>query len=189
MVKYPNMKKLNPASTSSRPKTFGNRGQSFEDEINHANTYYLNQGRAVIYKKPTPIRVVKMTNDRINAAKITEAYFVQASTTDYNGVYRGKYVDFEAKETQNKTSFPLANIHAHQIEHLAKIVSQGGIGFILVHFKAHQEVYLLDAKEVLKYFKTTKSIPYLDFKEKGKLVKLGYLVHVDYLKAVDEIYF
>ena len=189
MIKYPNMKKTSATNLSAKAKTFGNRGQSFEDEINDANTYYLNNGKAVIFKKPTPIKVVRMTNDRLNPAKITEAYFVQASTTDYNGLYRGKYIDFEAKETQNKTLFPLANIHAHQIEHLARIVKHGGIGFLLINFKAHQQVFLMDAAEVLKYYKTTKSIPYLDFKQKGKEIKVGYLVHVDYLKAVDEMYF
>ena len=49
---------------------------------------------------------------------INEAYFRTPSTTDYNGVYNGYYIDFEAKETKNKTSFPLNNIHAHQVEHM-----------------------------------------------------------------------
>jgi len=41
---------------------------------------------------------------------IKEAYFKQASTTDYNGVYKGRYIDFEAKETKLPSSFPLKNI-------------------------------------------------------------------------------
>jgi recombination protein U len=189
MVKYPNMMKTSKKTIAAKAKTFGNRGQSFEDEINDANKSYLNQNRAVIYKKPTPIKVVKMTHDRLNPAKITEAYFVQPSTTDYNGLYKGKYIDFEAKETQNKTSFPLANIHVHQVEHLAKVSEHDGIGFIIVNFKAHQRVFILDAKEVVKFMKTTKSIPFAHFEKMGKEVKVGYLIHVDYLKAVDEIYF
>ena len=51
-------------------------------------------------------------------AVINEAYFRTPSTTDYNGVYNGYYIDFEAKETKNKTSFPLNNIHSHQVEHM-----------------------------------------------------------------------
>ena len=79
---------------------------NLENDINESNAYYLEKDIAIIHKKPTPIGVVKQV-----ANKITEAYFKSPSTTDYNGLYAGKYIDFEAKETKNKTSFPLNNIH------------------------------------------------------------------------------
>ena len=37
------------------------------------------------------------------AAVITEAYFRTPSTTDFNGIFKGRYIDFEAKETSNAT--------------------------------------------------------------------------------------
>ena len=40
------------------------------------------------------------------------------STLDFNGIYQGKYIEFDAKETNNKTSFPLSNVHPHQIKHI-----------------------------------------------------------------------
>ena len=79
----------------------------FEEAINESNEYYLNKQIAVIHKKPTPIQIVKVDYPKRSAATIKEAYFKEASTTDYNGVYQGYYLDFEAKATQNKTSFPL----------------------------------------------------------------------------------
>ena len=35
---------------------------------------------------------------------ITKGFFRTPSTLDYNGIYRGRYIDYDAKETQNKTS-------------------------------------------------------------------------------------
>lgn len=95
MITYPNNIKKN---TKYKEKEYGNRGMTLEAELNDSNKYYLESNIAVIYKKPTPIKVVKQVNE-----KIVKAYFEKPSTTDYNGLYKGKYVDFEAKETKNTT--------------------------------------------------------------------------------------
>ena len=101
MIKYPN--NIVP---KHKYKTYANRGMTLESELNSTNTYYLENNIAVIYKKPTPIKVLKQIN-----GKVIKGYFEKPSTTDYNGLYKGKYIDFEAKETKSKTSFPLNNIH------------------------------------------------------------------------------
>ena len=93
-------------SKKKRPVEFGNRGMDFEEAINQSNQYYLLNKQAVVHKKPTPVQIVKVDYPKRSAAVIKEAYFRQASTTDYNGVYQGRYIDFEAKETKNTTSFP-----------------------------------------------------------------------------------
>lgn len=109
-----------------------NRGTSLEQDLNDSNAYYRESGRALIYKKPTPIQVVKVDYPARSAARITEAYYKVPSTTDYNGIYRGRPIDFEAKETANKTSFPFKNIHPHQIKHLKLVKVHGGIGFFII---------------------------------------------------------
>src|SRR5574344_2335571 len=116
--------------------SYANRGMDLEDEINATNHYYLDIDKAVVYKKPTPITISKV-NYKEN--RINEGYFRTPSTTDYNGLYKGYYIDFEAKETVNKTSFPLQNIHPHQIEHLKRVVKHGGIGFLIIRFKTINE--------------------------------------------------
>ena len=101
MVNYPNLKKA-PANVSIPKKSTSKhytafRGMSLEEDINLSNTYYLSVDQAVIYKKPTPIQIVKVDYPSRNKARIVEAYYQAPSTTDYNGIYKGRYIDFEAK--------------------------------------------------------------------------------------------
>ena len=86
MVNYPH--KLSSQKRQvppSQTKNFANRGMSFEKMINATNDYYLSHGLAVIHKKPTPIQIVRVDYPQRSRAKIVEAYFRQASTTDYQG--------------------------------------------------------------------------------------------------------
>ena len=168
---------------------YENRGMILEEELNRTNEYYLLNNIASIYKKPTPIKIVKVDYPNRSEAKIVEAYFKTPSTTDYNGIYKGKYIDFEAKETKGN-NFPLANIHKHQIEHLKTIRSMNGIGFIIVLFTDINELYLLGIDELDEFISnnTRKSIPLDYFKSKG--YKINYKLHfIDYLKIIDGVYF
>ena len=170
-----------------------NLGMLLEEMINETNNYYLSKDIAVIHKKPIPIQIVKVNYPSRCEAVITEAYYKTPSTTDYNGIYKGKYIDFEAKETNNSTSFSLNNIHAHQVEHLKQITKHGGIGFLIVYFKQHDEVFLLPYEILESYWEKRdierKSIPYQTFKEKAYLIKVSYMPRLDYLKVLDEVYF
>ena len=145
----------------------------------------------MVYKKPTPLNIVKVDYPARAAAKVTEAYFQTPSTTDYNGIYRGRYLDFEAKECASKTSFPLNSIHVHQIEHLRNIVRHGGIGFLIVRFTEYEETYYVVAEDFFQYLESTekRSIPYQWFQDTAKLIPENYVKPVDYLVIVDELYF
>lgn len=198
MLQYPNGKKFSgyrAHRAEKNPKTnFGNRGMTLEEDINVTNEYYLQTGRAVIHKKPTPIQVVNVDYPKRSAAVITEAYFKLASTTDYNGVYRGKYIDFEAKETRNKTSFPLNNFYSHQIEHMKKVVKQGGICFVILKFVSADQIYLLEAEHLFRFWDNhlmggRKSIPLSYIQEHGKAVSVQFQPRIDYLSVIDKIYF
>lgn len=171
----------------------GKRGMSLEDDVNESNAYYVAREIASIHKKPTPVQIVKVDYPVRSAAVIKEAYFRQPSTTDYNGVFAGKYIDFEAKETKNKTSFPLANFHPHQIEHIKLVLKQKGIAFTLIRFCSLQETYLLDGEHLIDYWEKSKqgerkSIPYGDIKKLGHLIPEGYQPRLDYLKVVKDVY-
>ena len=165
---------------------YSNRGMGLEDDINSTNEYYLENDIAVIHKKPTPITINKVDYHSRSDAVITEAHFKVPSTTDYNGIYKGLYIDFEAKETKSKTSFPLSNIHKHQIDHLDKITKMGGIGFIIVRFTTNLETYYLSYNRLKEFLESSdrKSIPLEYFKTYGYLIKPKLRPLVDYLEIV-----
>ncbi len=168
---------------------YANRGMNLEDELNITNKYYRDLDKAIIYKKPTPIKIAKANFISRKNVTITEAYFDMPSTTDYNGIYKGKYIDFEAKETTSNTSFPLSNIHKHQLLHLKRIYEHGGLSFIIVRFTHLNETYLLFEKDLDMFISNNnrKSIPLTYFKENGYLIKDKFNPRVDYLEVLDNI--
>ncbi len=194
---YNNIVNNNNSDKSKKEKKINikkaNLGMALEDALNETNEYYLVNDIAVIHKKPTPVQIVKVDYPMRSKAVITEAYYKTPSTTDYNGIYKGRYIDFEAKENHNKTSFPLANIHPHQIKHLEMIIKHGGIGFLIVYFSHTNEYFYTPFEVVKKYWdnkeKDRKSIPYQTFIDECYLIKEAYLPRLNYLKIVDELYF
>jgi len=165
---------------------YDNRGMNLESDINISNQYYIDIKKAFIYKKPTPIQITKVDYKKM---VIKEAFFKEPSTTDYNGLYKGRYIDFEAKETNSKTSFPLSNIHKHQIAHIENVVSNGGIGFLIVRFTMLQKTYLLMGEDFINFLEGNerKSIPLSFFEEKGFIINDSYVPRLDYLKVIDKI--
>lgn len=195
MIKYPNGEKY-VCSPKAKKKSAheisyssANRGMSLEEDINLSNEYYLRNGVLLITKRPTPIHVAKVDYSR--KAKIVDAFFEKQSTTDYNGVYRGRYIDFEAKSTKNKSSFPLSNITSHQIEHLKNVLKFGGIAFFIIEFAYHDQVFLLDASYLIDFYEKEerKSIPFTTVCQNGLLIKRGFNPRLDYLPSIEEKYF
>ena len=183
MVNYPHKVSSQKRQTSlSQPKNFANRGMSFEKMINATNDYYLSQGLAVIH-------IVQVDYPQRSRAKIVEAYFRQASTTDYSGVYNGYYIDFEAKETKQKRAIPMKNFHPHQIQHMEQVLAQQGICFVLLHFSSQQETYLLPALDLIRFYhqdKGQKSMPLGYIREYGYEIKAGAFPQIPYLNVIKE---
>lgn len=191
MIKYPTGQGNNQSSNKSKP-VFGRRGMSLEKMINLSNKYYLNLEIAVVHKKPTPIQIVKVDYPNRSHAKITEAYFRQPSTTDYNGVYQGYYLDFEAKETTRINYLPLDNFHQHQVQHMANCIKQEGICFVIVSFLKLNRFFFLPAATVVKYwdqqkYNGRKSIPLKIFEEKGFEFQPNSIPLIPYIKYVNSI--
>ena len=101
--------------------TRGLRGSTLEDIVNRTNERYLDKGLALIQKIPTPITPVRMDKEHRH---ITLAYFEQRSTVDYIGAVQGIPVCFDAKEC-NVDTFPLQNVHEHQVVFMENFEKQG----------------------------------------------------------------
>lgn len=185
-MNYPNGIKKIVEIKNKKHINYKNRGMDLEKMLNDTNAYYIEIKKAYIYKKPTPIRLVKVDYKK---KRIEEAYFEKASTTDYNGIYKGKYIDFEAKETDHLKSFPLSNIHNHQIEHMRNIVREQGICFLIVRFSKLNQNYLLMAKDLFTYLDINhrSNIPLTYFEEKGYLIKDKFIPSIDYLEVIEKI--
>ena len=184
MFNYPNKK-----GNFIQKTKYSNRGMELEEDINFANKYYLNNDIAVIHKKPIPIQIVEVNYPSRSSAMITKAFYKTPSTTDYNGLWNGKYIDFEAKETNSATSFSLNNIHDHQIEHMQKILDHGGITFIIVRFKKIDRTFILPFKNFIFFHKRAnnggrKSIKLSEFEESAFELSFNYKIRLDYLNII-----
>lgn len=166
--------------------SFANRGMGLENDINETNSYYIAYDIALIYKKPTPIRITKTNYQNM---RITDGFFESPSTLDYNGVYKGYYIEFDAKETHSKTSFTINNIHTHQLEYIKKVLKHNGIVFLIVRFTSLNEDYIITGKQVIDFINNNerKSIPYDYFKENCYKLEIKYAPRLDYIKIVDNL--
>lgn len=131
----------------------GLRGSTLEEIINLTNQKYRMNHLALIQKIPTPIKPI--TIDK-NTRHITLAYFEQKSTVDYIGTVQGIPVCFDAKECAIDT-FPLQNVHEHQIQFMREFEEQNGIAFLLIYFAKHDSFYYLTFEQLLKFWQRAKN--------------------------------
>jgi len=131
----------------------GLRGEALEEFINLSIDKYKEKHLALIQKIPTPIKPIKLDP---KTRQITLAFFDKKSTVDYIGVVQGIPVCFDAKECQTDT-FPLANIHKHQMEFMRDFEEQDGISFIILYFSNRNEFYYVPYRDILFFWERMES--------------------------------
>lgn len=164
--------------------TRGLRGSTLEELLNRTNEKYMENHLALIQKIPTPITPVRMDP---NSRQITLAYFDQKSTVDYIGVVQGIPVCFDAKECGTDT-FPLANIHPHQVSFMEEFEKQNGIAFFLIFYTAKDLFYYLPFRKLKEFWDRAegggrKSFPISELDEKYFLPKQQG-IFVPYLEGI-----
>jgi len=164
----------------------GLRGSTLENLINITNEKYLVNQLAVIQKIPTPITPIRIDQ---STRHITLAYFDKKSTVDYIGAVQGIPVCFDAKETACDT-YPLQNIHQHQIDFMANFEKQDGISFIILYFSSRDEFYYLPFCDIMTFWIRgqnggRKSFTYQEIK-KDYMIKPSQGVPVHYLELINK---
>ena len=164
----------------------GLRGSTLEEFINHTNTRYSEMGLALIQKIPTPITPVRIDKEHRH---ITLAYFDKISTVDYIGAVQGIPVCFDAKEC-NTDTFPLQNIHEHQIEFMREFDKQDGISFIIIYFSSRDEFYYVPFSDIISFWERSenggrKSFTYKEINQNFRIyANQGIPVH--YLETIQK---
>ncbi len=166
----------------------GHRGDALEDLLYYTNQYYHQQQLCRIDKVSTPIKVV----DIDSSGMVTKGFFEKKSTVDFIGIIQGVFVAFDAKETHLK-SLPLSNIHAHQIEYMCDINKQGGLAFIIIHFKFNDSYFLVPYEIIASYYvagssssaPARKSIPYKAMDPKFEIKKERSGSILNYLETLN----
>lgn len=160
-------------------KTRGLRGSALEEILNFCNEKYRENGLALIQKIPTPIKPINIDKE---TRHITLAYFDQKSTVDYIGVVQGIPVCFDAKECHGDT-FPLQNIHEHQVSFMEEFERQNGISFIILQFTARNEAYYIPFRDIKRFWERAekggrKSFTYEEINKRFQIQsRCGIMLH------------
>ncbi len=164
----------------------GLRGSTLEDLINVTNDKYREKGIGLVQKIPTPIKPVAMDKE---SRHITLAYFEQRSTVDYIGVVQGVPICFDAKECNTET-FPIQNIHKHQVEFMREFENQNGVAFLIIYYTGINEIYYIPFKKVLEFFERSENGGRKSFRfeeiDKTYRIKVNSGVPIHYLEALSK---
>lgn len=161
-----------------------NLGKQLERLLDMAHNQYRNKGVADIRKVPTPVQITG--NNRGNI----KGYVTKGEWVDYVGVFNGKAIVFDAKETNSATSFPLRNVSDHQYQLLKSWDAKGAVAFLIIQFtKKYEEIYIIRFSDLEEWWEQSlaggrKSIPYNHFFEKCRRVKSSNGIVLDYLQGI-----
>lgn len=162
----------------------GLRGSMLEEALNYTNNKYRHEKLALVQKIPTPITPMEIDKEKHH---ITLAYFEQKSTVDYIGTIQGIPVCFDAKECATDT-FPLQNIHKHQINFMREFEIQQGIAFLIIYFTNAGLCYYVPCRDVLKFWDRAASGGRKSFRreelDKNFTINITNQVYIHYLEAV-----
>lgn len=168
-----------------KKRSYANRGMKLEKLINQTNVIYSKNGIAAIKKVPTNVKIISNKMGKVTG------FTQKGELCDYVGVYKGRAVHFDAKETKGK-SLPLDNIHLGQLQTLKEWHLNGAYCFVLVWFSDLDLYYVLELPYVIEAFDRygsgvhgSKSIPLKTFEKYGKKIDKEVELGLNYIKVME----
>ena len=162
---------------------FKHRGKLLEELINKAIIIYQKENNALIHKFPLPIALsqIKKQNGKLI---VTKGFITKHSNVDYYGLYKAKFLAFEAKST-NLDYLPWANIKLHQQYYLEQVKALGGISFYIIAFKNYDQYFLLtlDSLKTISGQKLTLTL----IRKKGYPIEIKYPGYLHFLNVVKKL--
>ena len=162
----------------------GLRGSVLEEALNLTNERYRQDKLALVQKIPTPITPMEIDRERHH---ITLAYFEQKSTVDYIGNVQGVPVCFDAKECASDT-FPLQNIHEHQMNFMKEFEEQDGVAFLIIYFSKVEEYYYVPFRDVRVFWDRAKNGGRKSFRREeldtGYRIPFSNQIYIHYLETL-----
>lgn len=123
---------------------YQNRGMFTETLVNNTIEWYCKNNIAFFEKNYIPIKL-----EKINKSKKQIYGKIYKAKVDYYGVYKGKYIAFEVKETSKKF-FSIVQLKKHQFYYLQTIQQFGGITFLLISFLEFEKIFLIKTDQLQK---------------------------------------
>ncbi|MDE6473007.1 MAG: Holliday junction resolvase RecU [Ureaplasma sp.] len=130
-------------------KLNSNKGMYLEEIINNSIKFYKQNNIAIIHKLPIPIKIFE------NKENVIKGRLYLKSNVDYYGIYQGKFICIEAKQTNNKY-FYLRNIAEHQWKYMQTIYEHQGISFLIIYFNLTNSFYKINFQNILAQDKIKK---------------------------------
>lgn len=123
-----------------------NRGMYLETIINNSLAYYDSHNIALFRKQSIPIKI-----KRINKKEVI-GILEDKCDVDYYGIYKGRFIALEAKQTNNDF-FSLNQLLEHQKEYLTKIIKLGGLSYLIIFFQKTNNFYLVKFQNLIKIYR------------------------------------
>lgn len=151
-----------------------NKGMYLETIINNSIEHYEKNKIALFRKLDIPIKIIEKNDNNI----IGKIY--KKSDVDYYGIYKGKFIVIEAKQTE-QDCFYINKMQPHQIKYMNEIEEiYKGISLLIINFKNYDSYYCIP----WSYLKDKTKISIYDSKLDNYKLNLFFPGRIDFLSIL-----